>query len=328
MRAQPRLALETAFLKIIEAGNVVAVTTLLGQPGAAPQPGSGPPRQRPAGTAACRRHGRSRPPQPVLRQNLRRPRTGRPEAEPTAVSPQPEPSSPAGYPCRTRALRRQTPAPEAPASPEKSPATSNPDRNRLKHRSRSGRMKRTSAGTGWTLSTMSRDTRCGWPRTCSGRTRSNRLTRNCTCTTAILPIAHFLRQKENRQLLTEYALDFFQKEIKLRFIVPDQQDSGDTADARNPANETAAACQRSVGHHGRRDLQGPGRRYPDRPAKPLTSLQNQSRNTIMDIKQYHAAGPADAGKNGQDPGGSGQRPSSPAPPAAAWCRSRSPAWAR
>jgi len=43
-----------------------------------------------------------------------------------------------------------------------------------------------------------------------------------------------LRQKENRRLLTEYALDFFQKEIKLRFIVPDQQDSIDTPGLETP----------------------------------------------------------------------------------------------
>jgi DNA polymerase-3 subunit gamma/tau len=44
----------------------------------------------------------------------------------------------------------------------------------------------------------------------------------------------FLRRKDNRRLLTEYALDFFQKEIKILFIVPDQQDNGDAADAETP----------------------------------------------------------------------------------------------
>ena len=48
---------------------------------------------------------------------------------------------------------------------------------------------------------------------------------------------HGLIIKENRQLLTEYALDFFQKEIKILFIVPDQQDNGDAADAETPQSK-------------------------------------------------------------------------------------------
>ena len=47
----------------------------------------------------------------------------------------------------------------------------------------------------------------------------------------------FLRQKDNRRLLTEYALDFFQKEIKISFIVPDQQDSNDTPGQETPQSK-------------------------------------------------------------------------------------------
>ena len=34
-----------------------------------------------------------------------------------------------------------------------------------------------------------------------------------------------LRQKENHQLLTEFALDFFQKPLKIRFVVPEIDES-------------------------------------------------------------------------------------------------------
>ena len=37
-----------------------------------------------------------------------------------------------------------------------------------------------------------------------------------------------LRQKENRQLLTEFALDFFQKQLKVRFIIPAAEDQAES----------------------------------------------------------------------------------------------------
>jgi DNA polymerase-3 subunit gamma/tau len=43
-----------------------------------------------------------------------------------------------------------------------------------------------------------------------------------------------LRQKENLQLLTEYALDFFQKPLKVRFILPDDNNSAETQDQESP----------------------------------------------------------------------------------------------
>ncbi len=43
-----------------------------------------------------------------------------------------------------------------------------------------------------------------------------------------------LRNKDNHKLLTEFALDFFQKELKVRFIIPDQTGNGDTDEANSP----------------------------------------------------------------------------------------------
>jgi len=43
-----------------------------------------------------------------------------------------------------------------------------------------------------------------------------------------------LRQKENHQLLTEFALDFFQKPLKVRFILPEIDDSPDSGGDESP----------------------------------------------------------------------------------------------
>ncbi|MFH0781807.1 MAG: DNA polymerase III subunit gamma/tau [Pseudomonadota bacterium] len=48
-----------------------------------------------------------------------------------------------------------------------------------------------------------------------------------------------LRQKENRQILTEYAVDFFQKPLKIRFILPAASDSAETNGVESPNQKRA-----------------------------------------------------------------------------------------
>jgi DNA polymerase-3 subunit gamma/tau len=43
-----------------------------------------------------------------------------------------------------------------------------------------------------------------------------------------------LRQKENHQLLTEFALDFFQKPLKVRFILPEIDETPDANGDESP----------------------------------------------------------------------------------------------
>jgi DNA polymerase-3 subunit gamma/tau len=43
-----------------------------------------------------------------------------------------------------------------------------------------------------------------------------------------------LRQKENSKLLTEFILDFFQKDLTLHFITPEQDDEQGNDDAESP----------------------------------------------------------------------------------------------
>ncbi|MDR3628752.1 MAG: hypothetical protein P4L42_00290 [Desulfocapsaceae bacterium] len=46
-----------------------------------------------------------------------------------------------------------------------------------------------------------------------------------------------LRSKENRILLTEFVLDFFQKELKVRFIVPTEDAKSNGDDAGSPQKQ-------------------------------------------------------------------------------------------
>ncbi len=46
-----------------------------------------------------------------------------------------------------------------------------------------------------------------------------------------------LRKKENKKLLTEYTLDFFQKELKIRFILPDLTADNDSENGDSPQKQ-------------------------------------------------------------------------------------------
>lgn len=43
-----------------------------------------------------------------------------------------------------------------------------------------------------------------------------------------------LRQKDNAKLLTEFVLDFFQKDLRLHFITPDQKENDDSQNNDSP----------------------------------------------------------------------------------------------
>ena len=43
-----------------------------------------------------------------------------------------------------------------------------------------------------------------------------------------------LREKNNAKLLTEFVLDFFQKDLKLRFITPEKVEGKDSENADSP----------------------------------------------------------------------------------------------
>ncbi len=227
---QPRLTIETSFVKIIESGNVVAVATLLGhlEEILASLPSS-PPIS--TGSAAAKASATAKNVAP-------------PAAPPPIDTRQPVPVPPAAPPVLDKpgdaAISRppeQTGPGPAPAPPDPA-ATATPGQEAKQI----------------VIHPHVKDVRKDWldfihyvkerkvwmaqdlQRADSIKNDGDgelQLTysdpANCTV----------LRQKENRQLLTEFALDFFQKLLKIRFIIPAADDPGDANGSDSPHRKRA-----------------------------------------------------------------------------------------
>lgn len=233
--SQPRLALETAFLKIIEAGNVVAVTTLIGrleeilnqEKKASHNFPEGPnPAIHPTISPVFKA---SPPPAPEPPPE----RTSEPKPAAIILQPLVQPQA------EMSANKEETPPPPA-AAGEVPP----PDKKEVAFTD-------PTAPKNVEIRPHEKDIRRDWldfvryvqenkvwmaqdlQRADSAKEVGKELhlhyddPANCA----------LLRQKENRRLLTEYALDFFQKELKIRFIVPDQQDNADTPGLETPQSK-------------------------------------------------------------------------------------------
>ena len=221
---QPRLALETTFLKIIEAGNVIPVTTLLGQmqqllAGIPHDPGQrGPTTSSPM-------------PEPeIIRQDPGHNRT----VEPLTAAPAPA---------------RQSPVPpqELPQPPPRLPETEKPE----------AAVPPVGTASPPRIHAHERDVRRDWlaftdyvkerkvwmskdlQRADSARQQGDELhlhysdPANCA----------LLRSKENRIILTEFVLDFFQKELKVRFILPTEESKNDGDDTDTPQKQRNRLAQ-------------------------------------------------------------------------------------
>jgi DNA polymerase-3 subunit gamma/tau len=235
---QPRLALETAFLKIIEAGNVVPVASLLAHlqdvlagipaasdnnsavvapPSQQPETGKVPPAAespRPGGEQqAATPNQTPLSAQPPPAPPLLRPEPVIPEAQKPA-----EPSAPSG--------KTDTTAAQAPAAAPQIHA-----HQRSVRRDWLAFIDYVKDKVMW----MGKDLE----RADSAREQQDELQlqysdpANCV----------LLRSKENRILLTEFVLDFFQKELKLRFILPteDPKTNGDEANSPQKLRHRLAA---------------------------------------------------------------------------------------
>jgi DNA polymerase III subunit gamma/tau len=214
---QPRLTLETAFLKIIEAGNVLPVTTLLGKlqdllAGI------------PTDTNQAAQPVETKPREPL-------PNKERPESAGAADNPH-ELRQSSGEPPITETSRPQYVLSEAKGSDTAGPPadkTSDATRPPPKIHAHERDVRRD-----WLAFTEYVKDRKVWmakdlQRADSARQQGDELhihfsdPANCA----------LLRSKENRILLTEFVLDFFQKELKVRFILPkeDLNSNGDEADS-------------------------------------------------------------------------------------------------
>ncbi len=227
--SQPRLALETAFLKIIEAGNVVAVTSLLDrlgellESGGFQQPAAPQTKQAQAAPTApaVLQPERVIPPATVVRTVAAQ----TPESPPPPSPPAPPATAAAQSPAAEPAVRPENTA--QPAAPDKQAAAAIEIRPHQKDVRKDWLdfVKYVLSQKVWMAQDLQRaDT----IRHIEGEIRLHyNDPANCA----------FLRQKENRRLLTEYALDFFQKEIKISFVAPDQQDSNDSPGPETPQSK-------------------------------------------------------------------------------------------
>ena len=216
---QPRLALETAFLKIIEAGNVVAVSNLLGHlqdilsgipANLAGQSGT----LAPAFSQPEKAPGDSAPVQTV----------GSPSAPPSAIPAAARPDTDVDEARSTAApsfsIDESASIPKSPAAPPQIHAHERDVRR------------------DWHDFTEYVKDRVVWmakdlERADSARHLGDELQlqysdpANCV----------LLQTKENRILLTEFVLDFFQKELKVRFILPTEDPKSNGDDSNSPQKQ-------------------------------------------------------------------------------------------
>jgi DNA polymerase-3 subunit gamma/tau len=202
---QPRLALESAFLKIIEAGNVVSVTTLLGHfdellSGMPQVPGQITP-SPPADTRSGKENQQDATlPEPGQNESVK------PFAAPDVSKPE-----------EIRESTSSATAPDEEGGPIPKTDTA-PSDSRRHPRERDVRRD-------WLAFTEYVKDRILWmskdlQRADSARQQGEELhlhysdPANCA----------LLRTKENRVILTEFVLDFFQKELKVRFILPSDEE--------------------------------------------------------------------------------------------------------
>jgi DNA polymerase-3 subunit gamma/tau len=237
---QPRLTLETAFISIIASGDVVAVDTLLAkldsalqtlpagqldqaqpiEPETAPEPGKSKP--EPAGEPKKNRLVETvMGPQPPL------------PGEPPNIDDQPamtDAKTPPAAPSHQPAFRLEPATPPAEQAEE-------PELESEKTK---------------------RDVRKDWPEFISFLKKEKGWMAQCLQQTSLVKevdrdlILEFddpndcfmLRKKENRRTLTEFVLDFFQKELSVRIISPDNANGNASENSNTPQKR-----RQQLAHH-------------------------------------------------------------------------------
>ena len=230
---QPRLAMETAFLKVIEAENVVPVTRLLAHLQdilsgiqAIPSGASASFESPSLPLATEPRDPVTRPQEPEKAKIVPTPvqTGGSPSAQPASVSGEPRPVP--VNPPREDMTEQRPSLEEAPLKAHPSDAAP-----RIHAHERDVRQH-------WPDFTEYVKDRVVWmakdlERADSARQQGDELQlhysdpANCV----------LLQSKENRILLTEFVLDFFQKELKVRFILPVEDSKNNGDDANSPQKQ-------------------------------------------------------------------------------------------
>ncbi len=221
--AQPRLTLETSFLKIIEATNVVPLSSLLGQlDQILPQLTETQSLQKQAVKSEATEPLKKK--KSLETNHLKAPEKPGDSPHPTSASPAPPTDKPAAD------------ANEAPQkSPQPAPSQSEEagDTQEITSSKKSHELE---------IHPHEKDVRKDWPQFIEyvkdrkvwmaqdlqrADSAKQEVEGELHLTFADAVNCSLLRQKENHQLLTEFALDFFQKPLKVKFTVPEIDDTPD-----------------------------------------------------------------------------------------------------
>ncbi|MBU0946263.1 MAG: DNA polymerase III subunit gamma/tau [Proteobacteria bacterium] len=207
--SQPRLVLESSFLKIIQADEVVAVSSLLGKIDTLLQ-GKTLPKSTP-----------SAPPVEVKKKQQSPDPTPQPHPE---TKPTPTPvTSLSKEQMPPPLIEEQPPLPEEESLPKQEENKSIPrPHQRDVRRDWPGFIEHVKDRKLWMAQDLQR---ADSTREVDGELQL-RFSDPANCT--------LLRQKENVKLLTEFVLDFFQKDLRLHFITPDQREDEGTQNNDSP----------------------------------------------------------------------------------------------
>ena len=212
---QPRLLLETSFLNIIEADNVVPVSTLLGQ---------------------IDKILTTLPPCPPASSEIF-PATTVPEV--ASLPPRPSVSAPPESSTTTHLAANASPPPVTPSEPAPPSQPLSPPPTLAAEPDTPAN---NSVETAPRLHSHERDVRKDWlPFIVYVKEKSLWMSQDLQRADSYKEVdgelrlsysdplnCALLKQKENRQLLSELAVDFFQKPLKVRFILPDAEEPADS----------------------------------------------------------------------------------------------------
>ncbi|MCF8055926.1 MAG: DNA polymerase III subunit gamma/tau [Desulfocapsa sp.] len=209
--SQPRLALESTFLKIIQADDVVPVSSLLSKLDSLLEGKELPQKTVPP-----------EPPEKKKSLELRKKPPGVSPAPEIPTEPPPPKTSP---PVSNLADSTPPPAEEPPLPPEpEQPVSLHQDPKPIPHphqrdvrRDWPGFIEHVKDRKVWMAQDLGRADKA---REVGGELQLH-FSDHANCAV--------LRQKQNIKLLTEFVLDFFQKDLKLHYITPDKEE-GDTSD--------------------------------------------------------------------------------------------------
>jgi DNA polymerase-3 subunit gamma/tau len=214
--SQPRLALESTFLKIIQADDVVPISNLLGK-------------------LDSLLEGKILPQQETLPETPEKKKSReiskkRPEVAPVPDSPPKPPAPEAPMPASTLTDTPPPPTDEPPlppepedAAPQQQPPKPVPHpHQRDVRRDWPGFIDHVKDRKVWMAQDLGRTDKA---REVNGELQLH-FSDHANCAV--------LRQKENVKLLTEFVLDFFQKDLTLRFITPDREEGNNQENADSP----------------------------------------------------------------------------------------------